>query len=280
MPIPNAPVMCSISIEDDPQYKVIFESMPPQGIVEGYQAQFQAASGRGAPQPAFRRWTGGDWQPMQFDLEFHAGLLDAKKSFVGNLEETINALASEMEKKVRLLQAMSFPKPSTPRTANARLLPPAPIIPFALVIIGNFITYRGYITSTQITWKEPWHPVSARPLSALVTVSFQPIMAFYPDFFDAQNPQMRGSVAEAIKAAENGTPSALGDTLRRNAAQNELLNAQGEYRTAAANEKKVLGDPESTEEEKAQATADKVDAAKKVASKKEALKLPTTTPPK
>lgn len=211
MPVSGAPVMCSIVLETDLKYRVGFESFVPNGIVEGYRANFSPAPGKGAPQPAWRRWTGGDWETMQFDLEFRAGpISDGTPADGQNVD--INKLASDMEKKVRLIQAMSFPKPDSPRTANQKLLPPAPLIPFVLIIFGDFITYRGYITNTQITWKEPWHPVSARPLAAMVSFSFQPIMAFYPDFYDAQDPQMRGSVVNAISAAERQSGVGVGSS--------------------------------------------------------------------
>lgn len=269
----GVPVMCAIQLEEDPrsQYRVQFESVPPQGIVEGYQANFSAASGRGAPQPAFRRWTGGDWQPIQLDLEFRAGAFSKKGASQQSGQQQqgtsqtdksalINELASDMEKKVRLLQAMSFPKPPQERTANQKLLPPAPLIPFVLLVFGDFVTYRGYVTSTQITWKEPWHPVSARPLTAHVSITFQPIMAFYPDFYDVQNPQLRGSVFNAVSALEKqfGT-NTLTNTFKRKQELNELIALKGQLADANRAIEKIT-DPR----EKAAAQADIDDLTKDV----------------
>ncbi len=273
--------MCAIQLEDDPrnEFRVQFESVPPQGIVEGYSANFSAASGRGAPQPAFRRWTGGDWQPMQFDLEFRAGAFSKKGASQQSGQQgtaqsdnsaLINEYASDMEKKVRLLQAMSFPKPPQQRTANQKLLPPAPLIPFVLVVFGDFVTFRGYVTSTQITWKEPWHPVSARPLTAVVSVSFQPIMAFYPDFYDVQNPQMRGSVVNAVSALEKqfGT-STLGNTFKRKQQLNELIALKGQLADANRAIEKIT-DPQ----EKAAAQSDIDELTKEVNNRQQQFDAP------
>ena len=190
------PTACAFVLEEDPRgSRVEFESFPEEGIIEGYAATMKNIADGFVPQPASRMYTGGDWNQLVFDLEFRAGDIQG-----GHSERDLNSLSSKMEKKLRLLQAMSFPKPPQRRAPNAKAIPSSWRLPLVLLILGDFITYRGYVESTEITWKTPFVPSTVRPLAASVTVTFLPTMAIFPDFFDVQDPNLRGSTVDVVNA--------------------------------------------------------------------------------
>jgi len=196
------PTMCAFVLEEDPRERVEFESYPADGITEGYAATFKNIDFGIAPQPASRMYVGGDWNQLVFDLDFRAGDIQRHDG-----ARDLNALASEMERKVRLLQAFSFPKPDKRRAPNEKAFISAWRVPFALLILGDFITYRGYVETTEIRWQMPVVTGSVRPMAAGVTVTFLPTMAVYPDFYDVQDPNLRGSTVDVVDAliAQGGT---------------------------------------------------------------------------
>lgn len=191
---PQPPIQCSVVLKEDPREKLLFESFPLDGISDGYSASFRPKGGR-VPVVTYRYWSGGGYSPFTLSLTFYAGLnptvntrFSGVKWTAGNLnraeEISLDADLQAMEAKVRWLQALCFPRPKRRRSGANRKFVAAGQPPRVLVTFGRFWTIEGVAGSCEITWKPPFHPVTARPYRAEVSVSIQRLHTLYIDWYD------------------------------------------------------------------------------------------------
>lgn len=214
--VPNASIegvsMCALVLEDNPvgeDSKLVFESFPSEeGIEESYSVnQYQEMGGERMPQPGFVSYRGGNWGAFQVKLVFRAGLhappVPADQLASSDIEQQL----IEMERKVRWCQALTFPLERSLGATGQRILARAQTTgvqptaaatsavdrlrrndpPIVLVTFGAWYTVRGYTQSVNIRWTGPWHPLTARPYGAEVSITIQPIKAEYPTWQSIRN---------------------------------------------------------------------------------------------
>jgi hypothetical protein len=184
---------CALVLEQMPTERVQFESFPAdEGITEGYNADYVKTGGRAA-EPYGRMWQGGDWNPINITLEFHAGMSYLE---VGTPGQVIG----QMIKKVDWLKALPFPRPMTrPMRAGKSDLGKRQAVgvsgfasyggqtadpPIVLFVWGLFMTLKGRVTAWTVTWKGPYEVISGKPHHASVALTFQPESGFYPNWYD------------------------------------------------------------------------------------------------
>lgn len=212
---------CLLRIEDATpagvQRELRFESFPiDEGITESYTVNQPREIGADRmPQPGGIAYRGGNWGPFTLKLEFHAGVSPGATptgmATIGRSpddinEATLQQLLIEMESKARWCQALCFPLERSLAgselgariTANAKaagfsqttLKSTSEALskikrndpPIVLVVLGSWYTLRGWVSSVQVQWTAPWHPVSARPYGAIVSLTIQPLYLEYPSF--------------------------------------------------------------------------------------------------
>jgi hypothetical protein len=207
--VPNASVenvsMCALVLEDNPvgeDSRLVFESFPTEeGIEETYSvAQYAEMGQERMPQPGFVAYRGGNWGPLQIKLVFRAGIFAPPVPADQLTSADIEQQLIEMERKVRWCQALTFPLERTLGAAGQRILQRASTSgvrptaaataavakmrrndpPIVLVVFGAWHTIRGYVTQVSIRWMGPWHPLTARPYGAEVSITIMPLMAEYP----------------------------------------------------------------------------------------------------
>lgn len=202
---------CALMLKDNPIEQVRFESFPIDGgITEGYNADYTKTVGRAA-EPFGRMWQGGDWNPIQLDLEFRAGIgrydLGPPGTVIGR-----------MVRKVNWLKAAAFPRTLTRsgRSTKNDLGEQAKYgrqnyasyggqcadPPLALFVWGVFMVIQGRVTAWTVNWVGPYEPITGRPHGAKVGLTFQPESGFYPNWYDVRDgsfpPTVAGKVMTAI----------------------------------------------------------------------------------
>lgn len=182
------PTQCSISIKNDPQEILHFESFPAS-IDESYSPQWRVRTVK-ATTIASVLWSKGAYGPFSLALTYVAGL------FANNLGRTqsvtqaqqdieLDAELKKMEEKARWLEALNFPRANTPRSESDRaagVFSGQP--PTVLITIGRFLVIEGVSDGINISWLPPFHPVSARPYRVDVRITIKRLNTFFPDFDD------------------------------------------------------------------------------------------------
>ena len=56
-----------------------------------------------------------------------------------------------------------------------------------LVVFGSFLTLRCYVTGYTIKWEHPFHPVTAQPYGAVVTLQFMRLEKQIPTWRSNRN---------------------------------------------------------------------------------------------
>lgn len=194
-------VPCSLLLEDDISSYIAFESFPvDEGITEGYNADFTKTQEGRAAEPLRRTWQGGDWNPIQISLTFVAGLNPLEAGPTGRA-------VNKMVDKINWIKAACFPRtdeyspagvkesPTTDpvkkgrrrrsyRVENAAL---AGRVPFVLFVWGLFMTFRGKIHAWTVQWGGPFDPISGKPGSAIVNITYMPENGFYPNWYSIRS---------------------------------------------------------------------------------------------
>lgn len=246
---------CALVLEDNPvgeDSRLPFESFQ-QEIEETYTVQpYREIGADRAPQPAFVAYRGGNWGPFNLKLNFRAGTkLSPAPSAVDNLNLTdVESVLLENERKIRWCQALTFPLPRAlgasesdrivnyPVTGGSKspLVPTAALTeavnnvqrtdpPIVLVVFGSWHVIRGYVMNCVIAWGAPWHPVSARPYGATVSLSIQPVYAKYPTWSLIRNLATQGGLTtNTPEISGRVVPPSLADA-RARAAQRAIDNA-------------------------------------------------------
>jgi len=176
---PAPPTMCALVLEKEPTEAntLRFESFPvEEGIAENYSSKWSADTQTRASEPLVWMWSGGGWSEYTITLEFAAGLWDRQDD-----PRDDEQLLKAMEAKVRWLQAIAFPKgqKQPPGLSLSYVGDP----PYVLLVFGSFMTLRCVCTGVIVKWKAPFHPNSARPYAASVSIQLQRVSGFYPDFY-------------------------------------------------------------------------------------------------
>ena len=198
--------MCALVLEDRPipdDSRLNFESFPGE-VEETYSLNaYSELGGEYVSQPSHISYRGGMWSPWTLTLNFRAGITQDDQATaprpLGPLQITnagIEQRLIEMERKARWCQALAFPidpsahprvQADSPAAANVsanasgtkkrndRVDPP-----IVLIVFGSWWVQRAYVTNVSIKWQGPWHPVSARPYGAEVSLTFKPFNAALP----------------------------------------------------------------------------------------------------
>lgn len=191
-PRQGPPLQCSIALKDNPRERLHFESFPAD-IDESYSPQWRVRGGL-ATAVTTAYWMKGAYGGFSLSLKYVAGLYareNKKLEVAQSDQEKLAHLDKElqaMEAKARWIEALCFPKPKKPRTATERgggIMRGQP--PRILITYGRFLTIDGVVDSWNVTWKPPFHPVSARPYSCIVDIGIQRMDTFYPDYYDIRN---------------------------------------------------------------------------------------------
>lgn len=199
------PVQCSIALKEDPRKKILFESFPDT-ISESYSANVQKVPNSLKPVTTLTKYGGGDYGNFALSLRFVAGLntpfsggndvLNTKgvvssEALKVLLDKSLKDELSLLEKKVRFLLALCFPKPPEDLRISAQEKLKENFVggttPVVLISIGSFLTIEGQATSWDVQWSAPWHPETAQPYVADVTMSFIRLYNFFPDYYDIIN---------------------------------------------------------------------------------------------
>jgi hypothetical protein len=233
---PGLVSQCALVLEDNPvgaDSRLVFESFQQELEMTYAVAAYEELGAKRMPQPGYVAYRGGNWSTFQIRLTFIAGS-DAVLAGSGGFtfdpatavtSPDIERLLIEMERKVRWCEALAFPLERGLGAAGQRILARAKannVLPTAaateavgklkrndppivLVVFGSWTVIRCYVTQTNTKWGAPWHPMSVRPYTAGVTLTFQPQMAEYPTWqtirnqagvggFTTANPAFRGAV--------------------------------------------------------------------------------------
>jgi len=187
---------CALVLKNDPTSRIEFQSFPvEEGITEGYNADYVKTSGRAA-EPFGRLWQGGDWNPININLQFRAGMDLASFGPRG-------VIIGRMLNKVNWIKAAPFPRPRLrpqraakyklgeakkfARTAMSSYGGQTADPPFVLFVWGLFMTLQGKVTAWTVTWMGPYEPISGKPHGANVQLTFQPESGFYPNWYDIKD---------------------------------------------------------------------------------------------
>jgi len=215
------PVMCSIALQEDPRERLVFESFPGS-IGEGYQAKLTAPN-VGGTQATSANYNGGYFDSFSLSLKFVAGLLNEANDphfnakFIEAFRKisddkirgyAIDGLLQRMEEKVRWLQALCFPRGDVDFETTDKIFTRTPgTPPIVLITFGEFLTISGHVTSVTITWKPPFHPVTARPYSAVVALTIMRLGTYNINWYDvAGKSPSYGTVAQETKGEPKQEP--------------------------------------------------------------------------
>jgi len=198
---------CALVLKNNPKEQVRFQSFPVEGgITEGYNTEYAKTIGTAA-EPFGRMWRGGDWNPIQLDLEFRAGL---RRSDLGPPGFVIG----RMIRNVNWLKAAAFPRTETRvarktkgelgeqkrlgrsemRSYGGQAADP----PIVLFVWGIFMTLRGRISAWTVNWTGPYEPITGKPHGAKVGLTFQPESGFYPNWYDIREGSIPGSLSGKV----------------------------------------------------------------------------------
>lgn len=246
--------MCALVLEDEPvqgDSKLVFESFPSEeGIEENYSVEeYQELGGERMPQPGFVSYRGGNWSPFNLKLIFRAGISSISQAQAQGFNVTeqtppdLEQLLIDMERKVRWCQALGFPLERSLGPAGQRILAraianqdqSANLVaeeaisklrrndpPIVLVVLGSWYTIRGYVKNPNIKWTGPWHPLTARPYGAEVSLTIQPLMAEYPTWQTIRN--IGGSAGYTTQLPGITTGSTVALAAAQAAAQQAQVN--------------------------------------------------------
>lgn len=185
-------------------------------ITESYSTKVNTDVGVNASQPFNVFYGGGDWHPMQCIVRIHLAdgitgerfLTPLQKGWrpdgvnAAQLDVALDDALREVQQRAYWVMGLALPKPTkrfvpnlntSVRGAASNLNNAVPVQressspSFVIWQIGNFLTLRGYITTTDVAWQPPFHPRTGRPYGAIVTCTFQPYWAFQPDLYSVSD---------------------------------------------------------------------------------------------
>lgn len=247
--------MCALVLEDNPvgaDSRLSFESFPESGFDEAYSvAGYREIAADRMPQPGFAAYRGGNWNNFSLDLKFRANRFTGRHVTVGEMTPAeLGAILLQMERKVRWCQALSFPLERDAKTFQERVQS-KPIFggmnksdmstvslgqltrndpPLVLVVFGSFLTLRCYCTGYTIKWEHPFHPVTAQPYGATVSLQFLRLDKEYPTW-------------ESIRNQAGGSPQAPAFTGNVNFTSSNQASARTQNDSAAAEASARSSDP-------------------------------------
>lgn len=202
-------------------------------ITEGYSVQVDAEPAPGA-QPRVLHYRGGRWRPIEVVIDIRIG-----DGFTGEFlrggdddylfeQESFNAkflkahaaeernrvklrlALRDVQKRVRFLQALAFPRPATDPGRPASSVVPPNNQPSQLVwALGDWALLRGYIEEISVRWlsanyvSRDRHGLNGHPYGAEVTISFMPNWAFQPSFYSVVKNVQTGPSAERARFADS-----------------------------------------------------------------------------
>lgn len=203
---------CSLVLEDNPvggDSKLVFESFPEDGIEEGYSVNgYREIAANRMPQPGYVAYRGGNWSAFSLVLKFRAGDELGRQVALSQLQTSdLEGILINMQRKVRWCQALAFPLERNATTFTNRIRERARLgglsesaltqvdlgqltrndPPIVLVVFGSFLTLRCYVTAYSIKWTHPFHPITAHPYGAEVTLQFQRLELDYPTWESIRN---------------------------------------------------------------------------------------------
>lgn len=209
--MPGPPIQCSIALKEKPTERLLFESFPSM-ITETYSVRYRSKNTR-ATATTFNYYQGGDYGDFSLTLYFAAGLHQAINTTISGRHLQKQAMPEisrktlqtdtelqKMENKVRWLEALCFPRPDKQRLSKTRKFVVAGRPPRVLVTFGRFITIDGQSTGVTIRWGAKFHPISARPYAAEVTIGFKRLSTFYLDWYDVTSGTRRRAEEEIFRA--------------------------------------------------------------------------------
>jgi hypothetical protein len=253
---PGPPTQCSITLKDVPTERLLFESFPTS-LSEGYNTKWDTLNA-GAATADFRgKYGGGNFDPFSLSLEFVAGLhpkvnrraglgveFVLKESSYGREtriadDRYLDQELVMLERKVRWLQALGLPRPTRQRPAGGRgVVEGEP--PEVLITIGRFMTISGIVTSTNTSWKPPFHPVSARPYTAEVSLTIKRLFTFFPDWYDVAEQTVPTVVPFDPIASQRAAKAGVSQTENWNQQSYEGLSQSQVVQLMADDMEKVL----------------------------------------
>jgi hypothetical protein len=228
---------CALVLEDNPvgeDSRLYFDSFPEDGFEESYAvAGYREIASSRMPQPGEVAYRGGNWSAFSLALKFRAGDQLGRRASIDSLSSAdLESILLTMQRKVRWCQALAFPLERDATTFNRRVIQrlvrsgasgqalanqvgQLGLVrndpPFVLVVFGSFLTLRCYVTGYAIKWTHPFHPVTAHPYGAEVTLSFQRL--------DLDNPTWQSVREQGGKLPQSPfIPRIQGDVLLRVAA--------------------------------------------------------------
>jgi len=222
--------MCALVLEDNPvvnDSRLDFESFP-ENWQESYAVNYKELGGQRAPQPLRVAYQDGNWGEFTLELVFRAGegRVESGKTLTAL---DLDQILIEMERKVRWCQALTFPLERKLGNQASRMFTNAfrsglltqediqkaggfhmtrndP--PMLLIVVGSWWVQRAYATSVAITWEGPYHPISARPYGARVSIGMKPVKAVYPTWHSIRNQAGLGGYESGAKG-ETVSPNPL-----------------------------------------------------------------------
>jgi hypothetical protein len=252
--------MCSLVLEDAPagvDGKLTFASFPGEIEIAYALAPYRKIGGNRNAQPLYATYQGGDWLPFNLELQFRAGHEAgdvAGLPALGSISPSqMEQLYIDMENKVNWTQAACFPfesddldqsqvrpvnltqSPDPSPTASATEIAdkqPRADAPIVLITIGSFRTIRGYMTQWRGKFVGPWHPTTGRPAGAVVSMTFNPIMATkdYPTWQSIRNQALKGGQTTNTPGTNTQTMQGIVDIQ----SQQSAADAQRQSDNAAA----------------------------------------------
>jgi len=242
---------CALVLENNPvgaDSRLYFESFPADGFEESYSlGGYREIAADRMPQPGFVAYRGGNWSAFTLELKFRAnGRLPTQRKLNQLTSADLDAILTTMERKVRWCQALAFPLERNAVNIEKRLsrarslgLDQATLEdisglvkrndpPIVLVVFGSFLTLRTYLTGYTIKWEGPFHPLTAQPYGATVTLSFQRLDKNYPTWESIRNSAGSLPASEFLRLPGNVLLPAL--TARN--AQTEIDRANAGARAA------------------------------------------------
>jgi len=245
---------CALVLENNPvgaDSRLAFESFPEDGFEESYGvAGYREIGADRMPQPGFVAYRGGNWSAFSLDLKFRAEALLGRENNLNSLTTSdLEGALTAMERKARWCQALCFPLERAAANVRRRLVRAATEgklnnlsdiqgvqskltrndPPFVLVVFGSFLTLRCYCTGYSIKWEHPFHPITAQPYGAVVTLQFQRLDLAYPNWHTIRD-------AAGALPQSSFIPSIPGNVVVRNTAGRTARLAAARSNAAAASD--------------------------------------------